>query len=253
MNLTTAFTTELLKSKRTACWYLSILAAMAIPLVFVIDVSIDGVSPDNRANPLAALYIEGFKGLNVMILPLFVILVNTLLPQVEYRSNTWKQLLSSPQPLSQLYLSKFLMINLLVLLFLTSFISSTGLGSFLIDHIDPSLHLFSYSLDWKIIAGYTAKSYLSVLPIIVVQFILGLRFRNFIAPIAIGLALWATGILFVFNSHSSLANCFPYSYTIMIMFPVFEKSLGWIEWMSVIYSVVTLIAGYQLIKSYRFK
>jgi lantibiotic transport system permease protein len=90
MNTFTAFRTELLKSKRTACWYLAILAAMAIPLVFVIDVSADGISPENRVNPLAALYIEGFKAVNVLILPLFVILVSTLLTYTEYRCNTWK-------------------------------------------------------------------------------------------------------------------------------------------------------------------
>jgi hypothetical protein len=78
-----------------------------------------------------------------MILPLFVILVSTLLPQTEYRSNTWKQLLASPQPLAQLYVSKFLLVQMLVILFLTSFITSTAIGSFIIDRIDPSLHLFS--------------------------------------------------------------------------------------------------------------
>jgi hypothetical protein len=30
-------------------------------------------------------------------------------------------------------------------------------------------------------------------------------------------------ILFVFNSHAFLANCFPYSYTIMVMFPVLKR------------------------------
>src|SRR6478672_8545394 len=253
MNTITAFRTELLKSKRAACWYLAILAPMIVPIVFVIDVSIDGVSPENRGNPLAALYIEGFKAINVMILPLFVILVSTLLPQTEYRSNTWKQLLSSPQPLAQLYISKFLMLQLLVVLFLTSFITSTAIGSFIIDRIDPSLHLFSYALDWKTIAGYLAKSYLSVLTIIIVQFLLGLKLKNFIVPIAVGLVLWAMGILFVFNSHSSLANCFPYSYTIMVMFPVFEKSMIWIKWMSVVYSAVLLVAGYWVFKRNQFK
>jgi lantibiotic transport system permease protein len=170
------------------------------------------------------LYIEGFKAINVIILPLFVILVSSLLPQTEYRSNTWKQLLTSPQPLLQLNIFKFLMVQMLLVLFLTSFITSTAIGSFIINCIDPSLHLFSYALDWKTIAGYLLKSYLSVLTIIIVQFILGLKMKNFIAPIAIGLVLWNTGILFVFSSHTSLANCFPYSYNTMILYPVFEKN-----------------------------
>jgi lantibiotic transport system permease protein len=162
-------------------------------------------------------------------------------------------LLTSPQPLAQLYISKFLLVQLLVVLFLSSFITSTAIGSFIIDRIEPSLHLFSYALGWKTIAGYLAKSYLSVLSIIMVQFILGLKLKNFIAPIAIGLVLWAMGILFVFNSHSSLANCFPYSYTIMVMFPVFEKNLPWINWMSLIYGMVLLFTGYHFLKSNSFK
>jgi hypothetical protein len=86
-----------------------------------------------------------------------------------------------------------------------------------------------------------------------VQFLLGLKLKNFIAPIAIGLVLWAMGIWFVFNSHSSLANCFPYSYTIMVMFPVFEKSMIWIEWMSVLYSAGLIVAGYWVFKINQFK
>jgi lantibiotic transport system permease protein len=86
-----------------------------------------------------------------------------------------------------------------------------------------------------------------------VQFLLGLQMKNFIAPIAIGLVLWITGILFVLSGHSSLANCFPYSYTIMIMFPVFEKSLPYIEWMSVGYSAVLIVVGNQVFKKQRFK
>jgi lantibiotic transport system permease protein len=244
MNLLISLRAELLKTKRTAVWYLTILSAISIPLIFVIDVNGDGVSPENKNNPLLAIFIEGLKGVNLLILPMFVILVCTLLLQLEYRNNTWKQVLTSPQKMAQVYLAKFACVQLFILLFMAVFITASFFGSLAIDAIDPTLKLFTHAVDWKVIAGYFTRTYVCILAFSAVQFIIALQFKNFIAPIAIGFILWVTGILLVFQIHASFANLFPYSYSTMVMFPMFEKQWTVIQWGSAGYGTAFLIGGY---------
>lgn len=235
---------ELLKTKRTASWYLTVLSAASVPLVFVMDVCSDGVSSRNSHNPLMALYVEGLKGINFLILPMFTILVCTLLPQIEFRNNTWKQVLAAPQTKAQIFISKFVMVQLFIILFLAVFLISTPIGSIVINSIVPSVRLFDHSIDWSRIAIYIARTYLSVFAVSVLQFTVGLMIKNFITPIAIGLILWITGNLLLFEFHSSLVNVVPYSYSAMVMFPEFESSLTMIQWSSMGYGALFLIIGY---------
>lgn len=237
---------ELLKTKRTALWYLMVLSATSVPLIFVMDVCFDGISPENSKNPLSALYVEGLKGINYLILPMFTILVCTLLPQIEYRNNTWKQVLAAPQTKAQIFISKFAMVQLFILLFLAVFLISTVMGSIAINSIDPSIRLFDHRMDWNKIVIYVARTYLAVFAVSVIQFIVGLMVKNFIVPIAVGFILWITGNLLLFEMHSSLINVFPYSYSAMVMFPEFESSLTLIQWSSMGYGALFLIIGYTL-------
>lgn len=89
MNLLTSFRSEILKTKGTASWYLTVIAAAIFPLLLLLDVCIDGVSRETLKDPLNIFFTEGFKGLNLLILPIYVILICTLLPQIEYRNNAW--------------------------------------------------------------------------------------------------------------------------------------------------------------------
>jgi lantibiotic transport system permease protein len=73
---------------------------------------------------------------------------------------------------------------------------------------------------------------------------LGLKFRNFIVPIAIGLALWFAGTYIVFESHSNNAKYFPYSFQIFSSFPKIKPQLNEVEWTSLGYGVIFLILGF---------
>ena len=89
MNLLISVRSEILKTKRTAAFYLTIIAAALVPFILLLDVCFDGISPENMKDAFNALLREGFGILSVLIFPMFVILVCTLLPQIEFRNNTW--------------------------------------------------------------------------------------------------------------------------------------------------------------------
>ncbi len=77
--------------------------------------------------------------INLPILPLFIILISILLLQTEYRDKTWKQMFSSPQKLINVFLAKFIILHVLILLFLLSYnlyLVITGVG---IELLHPEL------------------------------------------------------------------------------------------------------------------
>jgi hypothetical protein len=246
MNVLISLRSEILKTKRTASFYFTILSAIVVPLLFVLDVCADGISPENMKNPLRSVYVEGLKGLNFLVLPMFVILVCTLLPQLEYRNNTWKQVFTSPQTMARIYLAKFLHLQVVIVSFLLLFFISMMASTFIINLVNPSIKVFTYKLDWGEVLMYAGRTYASVVALSVLQFIIGLMMKNFIAPIACGLALWIVGNLLLFEAHSSLANMFPYSYSAMVMVRNCDKLFPMIQWSSIGFGVVFLAAGYVL-------
>src|SRR5687768_16007463 len=118
MNLLISLRSEILKTKRTASFYLTIAAAAFGPLMTLLDIMIDeGIPAGERNIFFTKLFIEKFQMTGLLALPIFMILVCTLLPQIEYKNNTWKQVLTSPKTKGDVFLAKFISIQLLVLLF----------------------------------------------------------------------------------------------------------------------------------------
>ena len=164
--------------------------------MYLLNVLLDENEIDpSLKDPLNAL----FKILSDMngaaLFPLFIILICTLLPQIEYRNNTWKQVFASPQTKFNVFLAKFMNVHLLMLVFLIA----THLFMFLtivaINFINPTLNLFNHPLNGSTVLVNAANAYILVLAVCAIQFWIGLRFRNFIVPIGIGFALWLTGTI----------------------------------------------------------
>ena len=122
MTLALSLQSELLKTKRTSSFYLCILLAMLFPALYLFGMLSNGGQIANLVkDPWNLHLLEGWKALGFLVLPLFVILVSTLLPQIEYRNNTWKQLFASPQSLYNVFITKFIIIQLFILFFLLVF------------------------------------------------------------------------------------------------------------------------------------
>src|SRR6476661_10256486 len=119
MKLLTALHAEMLKTKRTASFYFTILGAAPVPLIFLLNVLTGGGDVEAvHKGSLNAVFELGMERNGLVFLPLYVILLCTLLPQIEYRNNTWKQVFASSQTKEAVFLARFLNINRLILLFL---------------------------------------------------------------------------------------------------------------------------------------
>ncbi len=245
MNLLITLRSEILKTKRTASFYLTLVGAAIVPAIFLLNVLIDDDGIDaTRKDPLNALFKLLSEMNGVAFFPWFIILICTLLPQIEYRNNTWKQVFASPQTKANVFIARFMNIHLLMLLFLVA----THLFMFLtivaVNFIEPSLNVFKSSLNGSTVLINAANVYIIMLAVCAIQFWIGLRFKNFIAPIGIGLALWLTGTLLVLEYKSSLANYFPYSFHAFQMSSKLQPLIPQIAWTSLGYALLFLIIGF---------
>ena len=245
MNLLISLRSELLKTRRTASLYLTLIGAAVGPVMYLLNVLLDENEIDaSEKDPLNAI----FKILSDMngtaLFPLFVILICTLLPQIEYRNNTWKQVFASPQTKFNVFLAKFMNVHLLMLVFLTATHFFMFLSIVAINFIKPNLNLFKHPLNGNMVLINAANAYILLLAVCAIQFWIGLRSRNFIVPIGIGFALWLTGTIMAVQYKSNLVFYFPYSFHAFPVSTKLKSQLTQVAWTSLGYALLFLIVGF---------
>lgn len=243
MNTLLSLRSEMLKTKRTASFYFTLIGAAVVPVIFLLNVLGDGLD-STKKDPLNLIFKLLAEMNGLAFFPWFIILISTLLPQVEYRNNTWKQVFTSPQRKVNVLTAKFATIHLLLLLFLVSTHLFMFVAIALANAIDPAIGLFKNPLDGRTVLINAANSYVSMLALGAIHFWLGIRYKNFIVPIAVGLALWLTGTLLVLQFNSNLSYYFPYSFQAISLSPKMKPHLEQVLWTSVGYSVLVLVLGY---------
>jgi lantibiotic transport system permease protein len=244
MNLLISLRSELSKT-RTASFYLTLIGAAAGPVIYLLNILLDeGESDSLKKDPLNALFKILSEMNGVALFPLFIILICTLLPQIEYRNNTWKQVFASPQTKANVFLAKFMNVHLLMLVFLIA----THLFMFLtivaVNFIKPTLNLFEHPLKGSTVLINAANAYILLLAVCAIQFWMGLRFRNFIVPIGIGFALWLTGTIMAVQYKSNLVYYFPYSFQAFPVSTKLKSQLTQVAWTSLGYALLFLIVGF---------
>jgi lantibiotic transport system permease protein len=83
-----------------------------------------------------------------------------------------------------------------------------------------------------------------VLALSAIHFWLGIRSKNFILPIGVGLALWLTGTLLVLEFKASWATYFPYSFQSITLSSQTRPYLEQVMWTSAGYAVLVLLIGF---------
>jgi len=245
MSLLIALRSELLKTSRTASFYLALIGAAFGPTLYLFNVLLDEDELDAIGkDPLNALFNILSEMNGVALFPLFIILICTLLPQIEYKNNTWKQVFSSPQAKVNVFFAKFMNVQLLMLVFLVATHLFMFLAIVAINFIKPDLGIFKHPFDESIVIANAANAYFMLLGVCAIQFWMGLHFRNFIVPIGIGLALWLIGTIIAIQIDSSLVNYFPYSFQAYIVSPKLKPQLSQMAWASMGYAILFLTVGF---------
>ncbi|HEX8333657.1 MAG TPA: ABC transporter permease [Segetibacter sp.] len=245
MTLAISFRSELVKSKRTSIWYLCVIAAVLAPIFSYLD-STSSYRIADLPNDPWNMHLLGMGGrvFNMMVLPFFLMLICTLLAQLEYRNNTWKQVYVSPQSLLNVFLSKYLIVQLMLIgvFILTLLLMVVSL--FAVDQFETNLNLLEHQFDWKSFLIFYGRVYITVLAISAFQFWLGLRFKSFIVPLVVGISLFLAATMMMEEHPWVHDNKFPYIYPLRNCFP-HRLSDKWIVlWGSLAYTAIFLVLGF---------
>jgi hypothetical protein len=240
---------EVLKIKRTASFWLSILGAVFVPVIFF---CIFTFNPDDNAlkgfstEPWQKMFFLGWEFFSAFTLPMYIILISALLPQIEVKNNTWKQVFASPQSPGNIFFSKFAAVHVMIIscfLLYNVFMILTGVIVNLMNANFPFLH---DGIDFALLIRLSFKFYISILGITAIQYYLSLRFKNFVAPIGIGLAL-VIGAITATSLHWEYADKYPYAFPIITSNLMREQSRPLLEnheWYSIGYFVFFMLLGF---------
>lgn len=207
-----SFQSEWLKTKRSLAAWLVIIGGFFIPLI-VLGGRI--AYPDKlRKEVLSPRFWENLLSQNwqlmaIFLLPMGVILATSLITQIEYKNNTWKQLHTTPQRLTTIFWSKLAVI--LVMMF--QFFAFFNVGIFL-SGVVPSLVLSDVDLPKQEphlvhFLKTSAYFFIDCLPIVAFQYLVSLQFKNFLVSLGAGIGMLLAALFAVEWQYGYLV---PYTY-----------------------------------------
>lgn len=210
MTFIDSFQSEWLKKKRSLAAWLVVGGAFFTPLIITV-----ARFKNRHALPQAYAaedfwqhaWNQAWESMAVFLLPVGIILATGLIVQIEYKNNAWKQLHATPQRLTTVFFAKLLVI----LIMLVQVFALFNLGFYLSVMI-PALVFSDVSfpaapLPWRDFWAANVNFFVCCLPIVALQYLIGLQFRNFLVPIGVGFAVWFLGIGLLSWEYSFL---FPY-------------------------------------------
>lgn len=252
MNFTDSFQSEWLKRKRSLASWLVLAGAFFTPSIILI------ARIKNR-DKLPALYAsedfwqklwnQSWESMAVILLPVGVILATSLIVQLEYKNDTWKQLHTTPQRFSTIFFAKLAvlltMMTGLFILFNVGIFLSAALPAALFKDIPypPTAIPYSNFLNENL------KYFVDCLPVLALQYLLSLRYKNFLVPIGVGFVVWVLGIGVLSWEYSFI---FPYNHGVLDFLMSSNQFANRkippvnLQLLAAIYFVVFTVAGYVL-------
>ncbi|MFM9908553.1 MAG: ABC transporter permease [Chitinophagaceae bacterium] len=207
-----SFQSEWLKKKKSAASWLTVIGGFFIPAIMLIARFTDitkTVAENSSASLWETLYNRCWQFMGLFLLPMGVILATSLITQLEFRNNTWKQIHATPQTFTTLFFAKLSVIVVMMVQFFLLF----NLGILVIGML-PALIIKRIpfpvqSIPLLLFLKGNLKFFIDCLPIIALQYLISLQFKNFMVPIGVGLSLLVASMIGISWKYGYLI---PYSY-----------------------------------------
>jgi hypothetical protein len=212
-----------MKIKNSFALWLVVLGAGFIPFFLMVNYIYQWKKylPAAGVNPWHEYLRNGFNSVHFIFLPLLIVLLVTMLMNVEHKSNSWKQLFVQPVSKTRIFFSKYLVLISLVILFyfltLIFFLSGGALLSlwksdFCFFRYSPS---YCYQTVQTGIMSYLVRSLISTSGIIAIHFWLSFRLKNLFLNIGIGLAGLIIAVSMVIGNWGSVIYM-PYAFPVLM-------------------------------------
>lgn len=205
---------EVIKLKRTFAFWLTIISALIFPLLFFIIYLVKHAKliPDVGVNPWDKFMANQVENAIPALVPMFIVLITSLIIQVEHKSSGIKHLFSLPIPKWSVYFSKLsIVLFSIITTYVYFFIAILVFGS-LLGLIHSDLGFLDFQPDYFKYIKMLGISFVASLGIVGIQFWLSFRVKNFIVPLAIGMTFFVIGLI---ASQAPESIYFPYSFNVL--------------------------------------
>jgi len=245
-----AFQSEWLKRKRSFASLMVVGGALFTPAIILVVRLIH-----HRGLPALyatetfwpKLWSDAWESMAVFFLPLGAMLATSLITQIEFRSNAWKQAHVLPMRTITLFSSKLAVILVVMAEFLLLFIAGIYISAMLPAILLPGVPMPKGSFASLPILRESAFYFLECLPIVGAQYLMALRSHNVLVPIGIGFAAWVGALAAV---SSKVAIWWPYSYTIIHYLRDTPKGAALAgrptQWLAMAFFALLTVAAYAL-------
>src|SRR6185369_15854857 len=207
-----SFQSEWLKRKRSLASWLVLVGAVFVPLI-ILTARIKNYSDLSKLYGSEAFWQthwnQSWEVMAIILLPLGVVLATSLITQLEYKNNAWKQLHTTPQKLTTVFFAKLAVILTMMVALFVLFNLAVYLSAIVPPLIFTNVSYPAAPLPLAHFLNENAKFFIDCLPILALQYLISLQFKNFLVPIGVGLIVWVLGIGLLSWEYSYLI---PYSY-----------------------------------------
>jgi len=191
----------------------------------------------------------------LFLLPLGVILTTSLITQIEYKNNTWKQLHTLPLSGANIFFSKLVVIVVMMLGFFVLFNVGIYLSAVIPWLVIGGVPYPHAPIPYQYFIEQNLYYMLNCLPVIALQYLISLQFKNFLVPVGTGFIFWIGALAALSWKYGYII---PYTYC---MFTYLKSGVVNravmptvnIHLLAVIYFVLFTIIGYVLFISKKEK
>jgi lantibiotic transport system permease protein len=239
-----SFQSEWLKKKRSLSSWIVIIGGFFTPLIILIARLVH-----HDKLPLIyysvgfwkMLWNNAWESMAIFLLPMGVILATSLITQIEYKNNTWKQLHTVPLKLTTIFFSKLAVIVVMMLQFFILF----NIGIYL-SAVIPSLLISRVpypkaAVPYLVFLRENVFFFIDCLPIIALQYLISLKFKNFLVPVGTGFLLWIAALTSLSWKYGYLV---PYTYC---MFNYLKGDVGGRRAVVPVFNIHLLAMGYFVV------
>ncbi len=243
-----SFESEWIKKRRSLSSLLVLVGGFFTPVIII-------VARLFRPDQLPAIYsAAGFwdklwksswESMAIMLLPMGVIMATSLIAQLEYKNNTWKQLHTTPISLTTIYFSKLAVIIVMMLQFFVLFNIGIYLAGIVPYLLVSGVPYPGDPIPFLFFIKENSLYFIDCLPIIALQYLISLKYKNFLLPIGAGMLFWVGALGSLSWKYSFII---PYTYC---MYHYLEDSGKFhpavdIHMMAIGYFIVFTVLGYVL-------
>ncbi len=190
------FYTEFIKLKNTFALWLTVLGALFVPLVLFATYLSDVKSfvPGPGVDPWDDFLVRTLNGCCFFSIG-FVLLIIGLIIHIEHKANAWKHLFTLPIGRGSIYLGKLMVIIAMVIGFFTLYLALSVLSGVALGYAVQDFGFSKFAVPGLHLFRFVTEFFISILPMVFLQFWLSFRLKNLITSLGIGLGGLMIGLL----------------------------------------------------------